>query len=827
MPSDAPPTRWSQVRDLLDSARERPEADRETWLRTATEDSDLREEVLSLLRATSAAEDDGFLARSAGETAAGLFAPLAEDADPYVGREVGPWRLTGRLGEGGMGVVYRAERTGADFEQEAALKLVGRGLAPRAIVERFREERRILARLAHPGIARLLDGGMSTDGQPYFAMELVDGAPLTRYAEGRELNVDARLALFLNVCDAVAYAHRNLVVHRDLKPSNILVADDDTHQPTVRLLDFGIAKALTDDEDADLRTQTGAIMTPAYAAPEQVRREPVTTATDVYALGVVLYELLAGTRPYEIGPEAPPTTVEKMVCETDPPPPSAVAPPGVSSRLGGDLDTIVLKALEKEPARRYASAEALAEDLRRHLAGLPVTARRATVGYRVRSFVRRHPVGVGLTVLAVLALVAGLAGTTWQARVASAERDRAQTEAAKAEEIRDYVLGLFSAVNPDSARGREVTVREALEAGAVRLAGELADQPVVRSDMELTIALLYRRLADYGRARAHVDSAIALRERHLGPRDVQTATARRELAQLLIDTGDYDESREAAERAHADHLAALGPDHPETLQSLTVVGATLAVLGEWTEAEEAFEELASRSLPTADTLALSEALLNLGSSRLRQQRFEDAEEPFRQSLALRRAHLGRTHSGTATVMNSLAIAVARGRGDLDEAEALMVEALDIRRQLYGEAHPEIAQMLNSLARLYEEREDFARAEPVYAELLPMMEATLGPEHPYTGLVLVNYGNLLRMRGRPAEGEPFLRRGLSIERAAHGTDHPLAAESEVRLADLLAAMGRDREARRLVDHAQPILEEAYGPDAGPVLGAREIRAALAN
>jgi len=814
---------WSRVRELLADARELAPEEREAWLLIATDDDSLRAEVHAMLHATEAAQSEGFLSAPAAEASAALF---ADDTDPYIGRRIGPWQLTSSLGEGGMGVVYRAERADVDFEQQAALKLVGRGLAPRALVERFRQERRILARLEHPGIARLLDGGVSEDGQPYFAMELVDGIPLTEYAETRQLDVRQRLRLVLDVCAAVAYAHRNLVVHRDLKPSNILVAETEDRQPVVRLLDFGIATVLEDDDDeAPFRTRTGTLMTPAYAAPEQVRGEPVTTATDVYALGVVLFELLAGERPYDLDSGTTPTVIERTVCETIPPPPSDRAPSARSAQLRGDLDTIVLKALEKEPARRYASAEALAADIERHLDGLPVSARRATVGYRVGSFVRRHPVGVGLATVAVAALLLGMAGTTWQARVASTERDRAQLETAKAEEIRDYVLDLFSAANPDSSQGREISVREALDLGAARVATELADQPVVRADIELTIAQLYRRLAVYDQAREHASSAIALREEHLGARHPETATARRELAALLVETGDYADSREAAQQAHEDHRVALGPDDPETLLSLNAVGMALSELGEWGEAETAFGELADRYRTSIDSVGLSEALMNLGSSQLRQQRFTEAEGPFRESMELRRALYGPVHSSTATVMNSLAISVARGREDLEESEALLVEALDIRRQLYGDQHPEVAQMLNSLARLYEEKGDLANAETTYDELLPMMQAVLGPEHPYTGLVLINYGNMLRQRGRPAEGETFVRQGHAIDRATHGPDHPLAAESEVRLAHILVALGRNAEAEPLLDHAIPILEEAYGEEASPVQGAYEVRDAM--
>ncbi len=340
-------------------------------------------------------------------------------------RRVGPYRLLRELGRGGMGVVYLAERVEGGFEQRVVIKLIKRGMDSDAILRRFLRERQILAGLEHVNVARLFDGGVTDDGQPYFAMEYVDGKPLTAYCDERGLAVEQRLRLFEDACRAVQHAHGKLVVHRDLKPSNMLV----TSEGQLKLLDFGIAKLLVEEDDATALTQAGTrLLTPDYAAPEQVRGEPVTTATDVYALGVVLYELLTGRLPYD-GDRRGRTDVARAVCEVEPRPPSlAVASqPRLAKRLRGDLDTIVLKALSKEPSRRYASAEALAEDVRRHLAGHPVQARRDTMAYVAAKFVRRHKVGVAAAAVVTLSLLLGLVGTTWQAAVAARERDRART----------------------------------------------------------------------------------------------------------------------------------------------------------------------------------------------------------------------------------------------------------------------------------------------------------------------------------------------------------------------------------------------------------------
>jgi non-specific serine/threonine protein kinase/serine/threonine-protein kinase len=477
-------TLHQRVKALFLDALDRPEAARPAWLAAACGgDGALRAEVEALLAAHDGAEATGRLERPLFDRPA-----LADDGPgegPAAGRTVGPWRLIERIGAGGMGAVYRAVRADGAYERAVAVKLLHPGLdAGGALARRLAAERRILARLEHPGIARLYDGGVSADGLPYLVMELVDGAPLTAYAERHALPADDRLRVFLQVCDAVAYAHRHLVVHRDLKPSNVLVADDGRGQPQAKLLDFGIATLLSGpDTDAAL-TRTAGAMTPAYAAPEQLRGEAVTTATDVYALGVLLYELLTGRRPYDLTGKTA-SEVERVVCETAPPRPSQAAPPEHARRLRGDLDLIAAKALEKEPARRYASAEALAEDIRCHLDGRPVGARPPSAGYRVGKFVRRHRAGVAAAAAVVLALVGGLGAALWQARVAAAERDAAERrfevarEAARAMlyDVHDAVADL-----PGSTAAREVIVRRSLDYLG-RLAAEAGDDAALRLDL--------------------------------------------------------------------------------------------------------------------------------------------------------------------------------------------------------------------------------------------------------------------------------------------------------------------------------------------------------
>jgi len=434
-----------------------------------TLDSELAQAVRGLLAADAAA--GAFL-----ESGASAYSPrLAAEADQPATRTVGPYVLRERLGRGGMGDVWVAERRDGQFEQRVALKLLKPGMDSDGIRRRFLQERQLLARLEHPNIARLLDGGTAADGRPFFVMELVEGVPITEFCRERDVSLEQRLTLVATCADAVAAAHRRLIVHRDIKPSHVLV----TREGTVKLLDFGIARVLSDEGDSAGLTRTEErVLTPRYAAPEQILGEPVTTATDAYALGAVLYELLTGGPPHAREASSAAALASRVETETLEKPSRAVlagaADPlqarRISRRLEGDVDAIALKALRREPERRYPGAADLAEDLRRFLSEQRVEARPDTVVYRLRKFVRRHRAGVAAAVVIALALVAGLAATTWQAAVARAN-------ARRAERVQEFLVGMFRGSDPTQARGRDVTARELLTAGTRRVESDLRGEP--------------------------------------------------------------------------------------------------------------------------------------------------------------------------------------------------------------------------------------------------------------------------------------------------------------------------------------------------------------
>ncbi|MEM8558568.1 MAG: serine/threonine-protein kinase, partial [Bacteroidota bacterium] len=525
------PERWARLTDLLGDALDHPETERTAFLEAAcADDPSLIQEVEQLLAAhTTAAATQRF------ERGAGHLVPvaLAETAPPP---DVGPYRLVRAIGQGGMGSVWLAERADGLYEQRVAVKLMRTSAfaaGPEAEVQRrrFRAERRILAGLDHPHIARLLDGGVTdpTPGayarHPYLVMEYVEGQPITDCCRDHGLGLADRLALFRTVCDAVAFAHQNLVVHRDLKPSNIFVADDGDGKPVVKLLDFGIAKLLAEDGESSVATEnavltrTGqALLTPEYAAPEQISGDAITTATDVYALGVVLYELLVGQRPYAFDHTSA-TAIERAILETEPTKPSTavraaspsahVEPERLARRLRGDLDTIVLKALRKEPERRYRSAADLADDLRRHADGLPVTARPDTTGYRLRKFAQRNRVGVAAAAALLVALVLGLAGTLWQARIAAAERDTAQTALRDAEAAMGFLQSVMLQADLEEA-DPERSIGAVLDSAALRIDNELAERPAVAQQVHATMSDIYLGFRDTEAAEHHAQRALAL-----------------------------------------------------------------------------------------------------------------------------------------------------------------------------------------------------------------------------------------------------------------------------------------------------------------------------
>jgi serine/threonine protein kinase/Tfp pilus assembly protein PilF len=811
--------RWQRVEALFNEAVELPEGEREGFLRReCAGDEALYNEVRALLKADDAPHSmlDG--------RAIDAIDPPPRPATLPEGTRVGPYRIVGVIGAGGMGAVYLAERAEGAFEQKVALKLIKRGMDSEIILARFHAERRILARLQHPNIGTLLDGGMTEDGLPYFTMEYVDGHPINEYCDENRLSIEERLDLFQSVCAAVQYAHGNLVVHRDLKPSNILV----TRDGHVKLLDFGIARVL--DEDEDGLTRSGQrVMTPAYASPEQIRGEPVTVATDVYSLGVVLYELLCGRHPHR-DTTSTPAELERAIADTPAERPSRfitkigtvgstsseasletvararrLAPARLHKRLAGDLDNICLMALRKEPERRYASASQLQEDIQRHLSGRPVGARPDTARYRFGKFVRRNRAGVAIAALLIVT-VATLT-TLYTSRLAR-ERDRARLEAARAAEVSKFLTSLFEAADPYTSRGETITARELLDEGNKRVHGELSDQPEVLATMLGTIGQAYTSLGALEEAHAALEESAALQRRIYGDRSEQLSLALSALASNENELGHYEEA-EKKEREAVSIARGLPNRRPFAL-AVGMLALTVNYQGRFAEADslyrqsiEAWEGVEGPDSPEGSIVMNNFALMLHESSR-----YAEAETWFERALDIQERVFGKRHPETSTTRYNYA-QLNSDRGHLDEARALWDEVLATDRALYPDGHPNIAFTLSAYGRLLMRLGDFGRSEELQREALEIRRKYLGDTHAEVGYSLVSLARIVLERGRYDEAERYYDDAMEILRQAVGTEHPVLGNIMNDKGLLMYERGDYAQANRILKESFDFQREVTG------------------
>jgi serine/threonine-protein kinase len=768
--------------ELLDELLELPAGARADWLlRRCAEHPSLADELASL--AAHIAVDDPGLSGGVWESAPALLAALTdrpeEAASAFVGRRFGPWRTVSVLGEGGMGTVLLAEREDGAFEQEVAIKIAPRTLASRELRRRFVAERRILARLAHPSIARLLDGGVDDHGLPYLVMERVLGEPIDRWCDRRALPIERRLELFLEVCDAVQYAHQKLVVHRDLKPGNVFV----TAEGRVQLLDFGVAKLLDPEPDDPGLTRTRpAPFTPAWASPEQLRGEEVTTASDVYSLGLLLHRLLSGGDAQEAA--SPAATASEARTRPTHRRPSDVAREqladrlpareltGWCRRLRGDLDRIVLMALRPEPERRYPTADQLADDLRRHRSRLPVRAREDSWSYRARRFASRNRLQLAAAGAVLAALVAGLAGTAWQARVAARERDAARRHALEARRVTDFLVDLFEVADPVRSLGKPVTARELLDRGATRLRGELSDEPAARAAL----------LGAIGRA--------------------QTGLGRYEEAIPLLEESLNEIRRTGGET--------------EVASAALALGVALAARGEYGRAEPLVDEAVGtrRRLVAAGGLAgtaLAEVLDARGRLLQSRGRFVDAEAAYREALELRRRELGPDDPRIARSHERIGGALG-ARGERAPAIAELQRAVAILDAAEGAPSADLPAARNGLGVQVHAGGDFQRAEALYLAALAEYEALFGPDHPLVADSLNNAAKAAFDRGDVAAAERHARRAVELNRRIRAPENFEAIAAEINLGHVERELGHLETAEKLyrgaLERFRALLGEAH-------------------
>ncbi len=854
---------WQFAKEVLHEALELEAGSRRAFVENAPGlEEPLRKELISILSADE-------------KLVAFLSEPLAEldsrpeEKQPRLPKQIAGYQVLGMLGQGGMAKVFLARQT-KGLKREVAIKVLKQGLDRESFIRRFQAEQQILAELKHPSIAKIFDAGTLPSGLPYFVMEYVVGKNILGYCDDRRLSTKKRLKLFLAVCEAVSFAHQSFIIHRDLKPANILVTRDG--RPIV--LDFGIAKLL---KPGELETQTALPpRTPEYASPEQIRGEKCGAASDVYSLGVLLYELLTGRRPYYFKSRNA-LEVERVIAGMSPKKPSeavfqphAVAMPNGSAkmqapraacqarggspkklagRLRGDLDNIVMTALEKEPSRRYASVEQLAADLDRHLNGHPVQARPPTAVYQLNKFMRRNKLLVFTIILALL-LPLSFAITQYSGqRKAALERDIALRERARAERVSGFMVGLFQASNPYNSDRAEITAREMVDHAARELEEDLDEDPKVKANLMRTIGDIYlhiglyqesrsmlekslalyrthlpgsldlsenlillgqtqRWLAEYPAARASFREALAIRSRHLGAETPGNGVIFNGLANIQLALGNFNEARRLVERGLRVQSRLEGPQREDRSYNLLLSGVIHNLQNQFSEAEADFRQALAliEEIKGSNHPATGVVCSFFGEFYYQQGQFVDAEPLLLRTLAIQQDW---PIKGPEVGANKMILAATyRELARYDEAAALLDEVIPHFRETYGEENRQFAMAINQRALLHRDLGEFQQAIPLFRRSLEIVQSTLGEEHRAAAFMHNYLGDMERERGNDGEAEALIRKALSIREKNFGAQHLEYAQSLQTLARLYQARQNWRQAIDLYRKTLAIYDEKY-------------------
>jgi len=833
--------RWQQVGIIVDQLLELDsERERSAFLSIHCEnDRELHREVQTLFDSIKASEglwDELLLSNRVlvADMTRG-YQPVPGARDDEVPERIGLYRIKERLGHGGMGDVFLAERIEGDFHSDVALKVIKKEAGNKEQIRRFIQERTILSSLNHPNIARLLDGGISNDGRPYLVMEYVDGMPITDYCRKNNCDIDERLALFGQVCRAVQYAHSNFIVHRDLKPDNLLV----TAEGRVKVLDFGIAKLLDRElsEQTLLQTQAGQRMLSLnYAAPEQVTMEPVTTATDVYALGLLLYELLTGTRAFDLSK----TTLreaEQIIRQKEPERPSFVVDKG-KSEIKGDLDAIVSKALRKEPGERYESASRLLEDVERYQKNKPVQARKGTFRYRTGKFIKRHKTALAAT---LLFLITALAFSSYHVYQIAKERNIAELEARKARKVSDFLIGVFENANPWQQPNTEITALEILDRGVDYINNEFTSNPEIKASLLGSVGEIYEALGSYDKGDSLLNEAIKTEHKLLKQgkgNEYDLSVNQFRLGKLKSAKGNYkaainllgdasasfqklDQKKDRAAGLlewgwaeyrlanynKADSLISLAFSINQNLYDEGSIEFAKGLqyrawlehdLGNYHNADSLFNKVLSihRITYDGDHPATARTLHSLAWIKYQVKDYDNATSLLEEALNMRkRLFSNRAHPDVAWSINNLGL-VKLAEGKLEEAEKLFKNALTMRQAVLSRNHPMILQSMGNLGSIYFQQENYQQSIQIFGNILDIQREILGSDHPDLALYLNNLATVLNNAGRKREALPHYHEALAIQKKHFKTTHSNTLRMRDNTADVYEDLNQFKEAEEL-------------------------------
>ncbi len=823
-------SRWDRLEELFNRAVDLPDEERGPFvLRETGDDDELREELLGLL-ACDTGKKTGPLTHALGEA---LDSTTRDKRRAHLGRMVGNYKLVSVLGHGGTGTVYLGERADSQYTARVAVKIVDSAAVQGDIATRFRAERQILASLNHPNISRLLDAGETEDGRPYLVMEYVEGETLDRYCDERRLDLNARLRLFLEICGAVQYAHQNLIVHRDLKPANILVTTDGM----AKLLDFGIAKLLDPVSHSSalaLTRMNDRLLTPEYASPEQILGKAVTTASDVYALGVVLYELLTGMRPFVVPASASQLELERTICIADPPRPSAtmnrpgaaqsaedqhdllkasaarsMTPERLRRRLSGDLDAITMRALRKEPQHRYGSVEQFVADIQRYLSSKPVHARQGNWLYYSQRFVRRNAVGVAAGAGFLAFAIAFVVAMSIQTRLTAEERDRATQESRNSERVLSFMLGVFAAADPFENLGKDVPASELLDRGAERIKGELREQPEVRARLLEAIGRIYGRQGQTDKAIVHLRESLRTRDANGGKPDIRTGSVLTALAQQLRTAEDFQESDKIFQQAFAVLRATDGEMSAAHGMLLGDFGRLEFLRGNIEDAEKYLTASLAlmKRFEGAKHPEVASILNDLSGVYLWKDDLVRAEQTSREAVSIY-SDSAELHPDRVFADYRLA-EVLFSKGLLDESASLYEKALKAQKKIYGEQSNAAAETLGALAQIKLAQNRPAEAEQLARKALDSSRASRPDSSLFSGNLQTTLARALLKQRRYQDAERELRSALELF-STNLPNHQYVAAAEYFLGETLLSLGNLPEAEQVLSNSRSHWQNTRSP-----------------